>query len=266
MSIYCRSSVAIFDGVGASSQSSQALFDFFHTALADGIKVKKVNVDFIKNADWEKETGLLVMGGGKCSEWEEALGERGKEKIQNFVREYGGGYLGFCAGAYYTAENRIFFQSGSPPIKKTGLGFVQKVIGPLFPTSDPLSIHSAKALRIRMLNGENGRAYYQGGGYFVFEQHRDVRVIANYEDKAGSLPVVISIALGNRGGRAVVSALHPEFTWNQDVTGVDNERYRKLVKKLAPYEKFRYALWFKILNEFNLGLPKQIFKLETPLE
>src|SRR5262249_45520569 len=65
---------------------------------------------------------VLMMPGGKSWKYLASLGDEGAEKIRAFVGA-GGGYIGFCAGAYYATSHRY----GPDPVEPYGIGLLDGV-------------------------------------------------------------------------------------------------------------------------------------------
>lgn len=88
--------VAVYDDFGSGADALKGLY----AALA---KRPEVEVGRIKADDVRKgrlnEYDLVILPGGMSSTQGRALGEDGREQLRTFVRN-GGGYIGFCAGAY----------------------------------------------------------------------------------------------------------------------------------------------------------------------
>ena len=143
--------------------------------------IQRVDSAYLKTASWESSAGALVMGGGCCTSWEEQLQTAGMQKIHNFVCR-GGKFVGFCAGAYFTASHSLFHLAGSPILeKKRPLRFFEgKAIGPLFSTEEPLSLASARAIPL-IFGSQKGNCYYQGGCYFDIEEDTaETKILARY--------------------------------------------------------------------------------------
>jgi len=64
--------------------------------------VQRVSPEDIQNGILS-DFDVLIQPGGSGSKQANALGEKGRKAIQNFVHE-GGGYLGVCAGAYLASS------------------------------------------------------------------------------------------------------------------------------------------------------------------
>lgn len=97
--------VAIYDDEG--SPKAPDLIEGCLTDLPARFQTRRVTAEEIRQgalADFD----VLAQGGGRASIQSDALGDAGKEKIREFVRN-GGGYVGICAGAYLAASDRPYY-------------------------------------------------------------------------------------------------------------------------------------------------------------
>lgn len=92
---------ALFDDVGCNARGVGAL----EASLAgvEGLRLHRVDGEDVRAGRLAAFDALLVPGGGGSKE-AASLGEDGRESVRQFVRD-GGGYLGFCAGAYLASSN-----------------------------------------------------------------------------------------------------------------------------------------------------------------
>jgi biotin--protein ligase len=206
-------------------------------------RVKKVDSAYLKDQAWEDKTATLVMGAGKCTEWESGLGEEGVKKIHDYVVN-GGHYLGFCAGAYFASSQSCF--QGREKTRALSL-FEGKAIGPLWNTENYLAPESAKAAKVSWTIGHEvvkGKLYYLGGCYFEMPSKSSVKVVGVYEEIAK--PAAILCTVGK--GKAFLCGLHPEFVW-KDLTYGHNASINSLIDELQPEEPFREKIWSELLKE-----------------
>ncbi len=97
--------VAIYSDEG--SPKAPDLIEACLTPEPEGFVFKRVSAEEIR-AGVLKDYAVLAEGGGRASLQAEALGDAGREKIREFVRN-GGGYIGICAGAYLAAADRPYY-------------------------------------------------------------------------------------------------------------------------------------------------------------
>lgn len=89
--------VAIYKGpAGSGGKVPDALEGY------SDIMVQRVSPEDIQNGILS-DFDVLIQPGGSGSKQANALGEKGRKAIQNFVHE-GGGYIGVCAGAYLASS------------------------------------------------------------------------------------------------------------------------------------------------------------------
>lgn len=93
--------VAIFDDTGASRRGPGDVEKCL--AVSPEFAFKRVKADNIRNGVLS-EFDVLVLPGGSGSKQGKSLGREGREAIRNFVQD-GGGYVGFCAGAYLASSD-----------------------------------------------------------------------------------------------------------------------------------------------------------------
>lgn len=93
--------VAIFEGSGASDGGIENTEGRIKS-------IPQASVTRMKAAEWAtidlKPFDVVVFSGGSGSVQAEAIGEAGRNKVREYVRN-GGGYVGICAGAYLACSN-----------------------------------------------------------------------------------------------------------------------------------------------------------------
>ncbi len=92
---------AIYDGGGVGSKGPVALEKDLST-MSD-IVTHRLGATEIGNGALEQFDVLIIPGGG-ASKQAEAIGTDGRKAIVDFIRD-GGGFVGFCAGAYLASNN-----------------------------------------------------------------------------------------------------------------------------------------------------------------
>ena len=93
--------VAIFDGEGAPVSGIEnvcARLEGLPGAEVTRLKPEEIAEKGLKGYD------VVVFSGGSGSTQAKSLGETGRERVREFVRD-GGGYVGICAGAYLACSN-----------------------------------------------------------------------------------------------------------------------------------------------------------------
>jgi putative intracellular protease/amidase len=92
--------VAVFAGAGASKTKGPAAEAVEKTP---GFEVQLVTGEDIR-AGKLKDFRVLIQPGGSGSGQAKDLGEEGRAKVKDFVKN-GGGYIGICAGAYLASRS-----------------------------------------------------------------------------------------------------------------------------------------------------------------
>lgn len=179
--------------------------DTFHPSLLEGVKV------------W-------VQPGGKAGQASNAMGSEMREQIKTFIHN-GGGYVGFCAGAFIATK-----KVGTSSV--TGLGIIPGTTKLYRQSSGNISIQA-------MLRPQGVRYWYwEGGPRFVFSntEFKSVKVTSRY--KVGNYIGGIDTTYGK--GRVSVTGLHPEAPkwWSDDVNmidpdGDDNQEAADMIKWAA---------------------------------
>ncbi len=212
--------IALFrsETAGSSEEAWKNVFDSDPLFHSETVSAKDIRQGKLAGFD------LLVVPGGKSSEFSKELHAAGKKAIRDFV-ESGGGYFGVCAGAFLAAANTDGGLSLANVGVKTGQRFVPGVgtVSAAVRGGGDVSIAltgEGKAL----LPGwpEEQTVRYTGGPVFSDACRRDLNpyvVLADftsetfmYEFQKGEMigtPAVILTQYGN--GRVLLSSGHPEF-------------------------------------------------------
>lgn len=227
--------VLVYSGPGAGERSLQQAISELGDLLDPKFKIKKTNFDVINDGNWINTTALLVMPGGADLPYVSKLSGQGIAHIKKFV-ENGGTYLGFCAGAYFGAQEIEFEKGGKLEVLgKRELGFYKgKAIGPAYgPGFCYENSSSAKAAKLRLHSGELVLTYYEGGCCFCGDD--SVEIIAHYADLPGHPAAIVRIKIG--AGKAVLCGVHPEFS-----SQVCMSFRTDLAQELKPFEESRKKL------------------------
>ena len=94
---------------------------------------RKVSRHFFLSPDWEQETDLIIIPGGRDVPYHNHLQGEPNQRIRRFV-ENGSSYLGICAGGYYGSQEVVFEEGGElEVIDKRELAFFPgRAVGPAF--------------------------------------------------------------------------------------------------------------------------------------
>lgn len=165
---------------------------------------------------------VWVQPGGKSSTASKAMGETIRSAIVAFVQN-GGGYVGFCAGAFLTTS-----KVGST--ENPGLGIIKG--------KTKLFENANSNATVEAMNTPNGIKYHywEGGPYFTLDSLKNVTVKSSYR----STNQINAVETTFGKGRISVSGTHPEapqdwydyFKLN-DRDGLDNEEAAAMIKWAA---------------------------------
>lgn len=89
--------VAIYKGPAGSGGKVPNALEGYSDVMVQRVSPEDIHNGILSDFD------VLIQPGGSGSKQANALGEKGRKAIQNFVHE-GGGYLGICAGAYLASS------------------------------------------------------------------------------------------------------------------------------------------------------------------
>jgi glutamine amidotransferase-like uncharacterized protein len=185
-------------------------------AEQDGYKVEYVGPDSNDPALFA-HAKVWIQPGGVAATVVESMSADLKNQLRTFIAR-GGGYVGFCAGAF-TATARV----GSTRVN--GLGILPGLTR-LYKGSDPGSILEF------IWRGLTRHLYWEGGPYFVFSASSGVEQIATYPDDSAA---AVRAAYGK--GRVFVTGAHPEAPadWRKnpdldDPDGLDHDLAIEMVR------------------------------------
>ncbi|WP_316358604.1 BPL-N domain-containing protein [Candidatus Neptunichlamydia sp. REUL1] len=201
--------VLIYADEGVSSFSLQETLKTFRMRYAN---VETIDHKILCNSDWEKETSLLIIPGGRDIPYDRKLKGKGTAKIRKFVEE-GGSFLGICAGAYF-ASAEVIFEKGTPieVHEKRELSFFPgAAVGALYPHS-PFVYESEKGSHASSVTFKEDELslYYNGGCTFKdAEKYPGITILARFHD-AGDQPAIIHCKVGK--GSTILSGVHFEVS------------------------------------------------------
>ncbi|MGB8169977.1 MAG: BPL-N domain-containing protein [Chthoniobacteraceae bacterium] len=203
--------VALYDDKGAAGKGVPSVTE--QLGKAADIKVTKV-----KGADLAsgllKDFDVVVFTGGSGHAEADAVTEKGREEVRQFVRG-GGGYVGICAGAYLACSGfswgiGVLNAKTVSPKWRRGVGEVQIEATPI--ASETVGF-TAEKRGIRYANGpiitpdsREDLPAYEPLAHFRTE-------LAENESPAGAMintPAIVRAKCGK--GRVITSSPHPEQT------------------------------------------------------
>jgi glutamine amidotransferase-like uncharacterized protein len=178
-------------------------------ARAAGFRVRYVS-GYERDLTIFNQASVWIQPGGVAATMSESMSYALKQAIRSFVNN-GGGYVGFCAGAFL-ATNMV----GTTSVPGLGIfpGRTQLVEG----------IYSAYGVILPMTwAGTRKHIYFEGGPHMIFSPRSNIEPRAYFDDGT------IGSARTNFGmGRVYITGAHPEAPadWREepyllDVDGVD---------------------------------------------
>ncbi len=205
----------------------------------------------ILSQDWEKDTKLLLIPGGRDVYYHKALGKKGAEKIRAFI-ENGGHYLGLCAGAYFAAQ-KIEFEKGGPlqVCGERALSFFPgRAAGPAYGPGR-YSYESDQGVEAACISwkSEECFTYFNGGCYFEdAHAYSGVEVLGSYLQLEQTPAAIVSCRVGE--GKAILSGVHIEFTTAFLQRG--SRHLAKVLPSLEETEEKRRMIFRSILKELGV--------------
>jgi glutamine amidotransferase-like uncharacterized protein len=215
----------VWGGPGACPEDCTA--SVVHAAKLAGLDPMVVTPENFDTSLFE-QAKVWIQPGGKSGSASNAMGARIRSAIKEFVRQ-GGGYVGFCAGAFLTTS-----KVGQTSV--TGLGIV--------PGRSKLYRKSPTGVSVQTLTTPQGLTYqyWEGGSYFSFStsQLANITVLTRYQ----RTNQINGIQTTFGEGRVAVTGTHPEAPqwWYDDAhitdaDGLDNMEAARMIKwaaKISP--------------------------------
>jgi len=265
--------VLVYTGAGTTLQSVKHAIYSLRRLLSPNYAVIPITETMLLKEPWAPSCALLVVPGGADLKYCQVLNGRGNRIIRSYV-ERGGRYLGFCAGGYYGSE-KCEFEVGNKFLEVVGrreLAFFPGTCrGCAFKGFHYDSEKGAKAVRLHVRKDafkgagivpEVVTTYYNGGGVFVDVKvpHKDVEILASYEDKldvdgGGENAAVIHCKVGE--GSAILTGPHPEFAAANLHAQHDIEGYDELIATLRAHDGDRVSFLKACLGKLGLEVNQE---------
>lgn len=243
--------ILVYNGPGVDRASFENLRNALSEEQSLGrYTVQAVNASYILNEDWELQTALFVMPGGRDLPYHRALKGAANQRLRSYI-ENGGKYFGVCAGAYYGCRY-LEFEKGTPleMMEERELAFFPGIaVGPAYGVGqfDYRSQRGARLAQLKLVDGQNSLScYFNGGCYFAEpQQYQHVKVLAHYSDLQSPQAAILACCIGH--GQALLSGVHPEF--NPHNENYNNDPYFcDLLPKMKAAEEERQWLWQYLIN------------------
>lgn len=205
--------VLVYSDEGVDRRGLRELYSALENSLPKSCySIHLVNHRYLIHAEWEEETVLLIIPGGRDIPYHNLLQGEGNRRIAAFVKN-GGNYLGICAGGYFGAASIEFEKGGSLEVcASRELGFFPgKARGPAYGLGHFCYETEGGAREAQLeWKGGNSLIYFNGGCLFEgVERYPAIEPLARYHDLKGRPAAVICCSLGK--GKAILSGVHPEY-------------------------------------------------------
>ncbi len=250
--------VYIYAGAGSSPTNAKILQQVFAEALHNfGIHVMFLDEnDFNrKNASWQKNGSLLIVGGGQFTPMKEKLSAYGRAAIQDFTAHKT--YLGICKGGYAGSAHIEF--TGSDVVKTSpGFGFFNCTArGSLPVTPRFFSGWNDSAAILNLYHEKRGfhfPALYWGGPSFILPAtvHDGTDLLASYTGADGTKYAMGIKRKTGETGKAVLTGYHSEAMrealpqWLKRFSAGQDQDER-LAFEMAGFKDWQYYLGFAAL-------------------
>lgn len=168
---------------------------------------------------------VWVQPGGKSATASQYIGKAGRKVIKEFIAQ-GGGYVGFCAGAFMTTA--MVGRTDTP-----GLGIIPGQTKPWRKNRGNPSTE-----KIILPDGSTKYHYWEGGPYFIIsaKSQKNLTITSRYNTNKAINGVEAKYGLG----RVAVTGTHPEAPqwWYEDMRftdpdGIDNEEAAQMIRWAA---------------------------------
>ncbi|MBN1215560.1 MAG: hypothetical protein JXA99_08950 [Candidatus Lokiarchaeota archaeon] len=212
---------------------------------------------------------IIIFPGGNNIYWSD-LGIEGRDIIRDFINN-GGGYMGFCAGAFYACFSTVWYPfEGADPLPEDKDEFLDLFdgvgTGPIYEISEfpgsamtQIDIENQEHMITHSLP-ESMTIYYEGGPYLEPNINADVTILGIFNEI--NKPAMLCFEYGN--GKVFISGPHPEFEEDSDRDGLapwvdmsDVESDWELLKQVVQW------LVSPESNSSGIGIP--LYSLVFPL-
>lgn len=265
--------VLVYNGPGTTLGSVKHAVETLRDLLEPYYAVSTISNKSLQTEPWDTKVSALVFPGGADLPYIKEC-QSIFPRLKRFVRNRGGIFVGFCAGAYF-GSGRVEFAEGNPALEVTGNRDLQIfpgiARGPVFDGFQYNSEKGAKAVKLRLQDGSEFCTYFNGGCLFVdADEYDNVEVLARFVDepsvayydkstktKDNGPAAVLLCSIGK--GKALLMGPHPEFIPRLLKKTEDPCFLKNVVEVLSQYEKQRLRFLrdsftragFNCNNDFN---------------
>jgi len=173
-----------------------------------------INKDTILTSDLNKYD-LILFPGGDMWVYKSHLSAMGINKIKEYV-QFGGGYIGICAGSYFAADKIVWRGWANEPRRYhtiSGLGFFSGIAdGPIDDFAPTYQVNNCivNINRYHPITSDISQQldyFYSFGPKFIIADSSSVSILG--QSASGNNSVVLAIQY--KLGRVFLTGLHPEF-------------------------------------------------------
>ncbi|MCD6039079.1 MAG: hypothetical protein K0S27_479 [Gammaproteobacteria bacterium] len=265
-----KRNVVIYNDSGADPDGVYHTFRSLSETMDLGsCRILVVDGKYFTQTNWESNTRLVVMPGGRARPYYDVLGAKwhlqevkpgqmrrikeigeGNKRIINFVSE-GGSYLGICAGGYYGAKETVFELGGDLEVLDEGLSLAPCVArGPAYGLNQ-FQYNSEAGARAAKVNGQLSlidREVYFNGGCAYEPQDSEINpmnILLRYADLPQNPAAVIQVPF--KKGSVILSGVHFEFVSDSSVVNTE------IAETLSQERPHNLEVFAQIIN--LLGVP-----------
>jgi biotin--protein ligase len=252
-----KKQVVVYADKGVDGTSLKHLIYSLKQELDPTIKIQRLDAQSVIEKNWEEETQLFIMPGGRDVFYQDALVEKGTDKIRSYV-EKKGNYLGICAGAYFACA-KIEFEKG------TGLELLQERPLRFFPGiakgsaygTGKYTYDSSKGACSALINWQDNPLHvYFNGGCFFSSEPLETRILSRYLDLPQKPPAIIEIDCGL--GKVLLSGVHFEYT--PDLLDQKDPYLSVIHPNLEKADSSRRELFCDLLRRMGCHVKNTYFK------
>lgn len=248
-------------------------------------------LDVLSDRLMDHPDGLLVMPGGESKHYSSQLGQKGKQKLHDFVTK-GGKYLGICAGAAAGLQEVDWFDelTGEKIDTRTThkhfapFGFLSATArGPVHDlvkdtmqqTQSYLSLVKLELCLPNSKKMDTPAVYMAGPSFegieYIVKNDKSVSILGQINNGKGvSMPAIIAKEEGK--GRIILSSIHPEisgdnlldkrfFKFKKNQISMD-VHLKQCSHELIKYDKHRQNVYHALLRYGLAGTNAAPHKIE----
>ncbi|AQZ10610.1 BPL1 (YDL141W) [Zygosaccharomyces parabailii] len=270
--------VLVYNGPGTTLGSVRHAIESLRDLLEPYYAVSTISAKAFQTEPWDSKASAIVFPGGADLPYIKECHPI-FPRLKRFVRNRGGIFIGFCAGAYF-GSGRVEFAQGNPSLEVTGnrdLQFFHGIArGPAFDGFQYNSEKGAKAALLRLQDGSEFRTYFNGGALFVdADAYDNVEVLARYEEKThvpyydscqatkdNGAAAVLLCSVGR--GKVLLTGPHPEFVPRLLSKTDDRDFLKNVVEILYEYEDQRIKFLRSIFTKAGFNCNNDFTHVRAP--